>query len=311
MKIFDQFNSKNSHNLFGMKADFELLKKLYEKDKLPRVLMLSGKKGIGKSTLINHLMYFIFDRKNYNEKKNEFKINSLFHQSFLNDIFENIIYLTGNFYRNIKIEDIRKLKRKILQTSLINKPRFIIMDDVEVFNNNSLNALLKFIEEPNKNNYFLLINNETQPLIETIKSRCLEIKIILNENERIEIINSLINKFKFDSLLNAKQSQLSPGFFLLFNLFLAENNISLKENYIINLTLLLDLYKKNKNSLIIALILFLTDNYFKEKSVKNPIEKEKIFNQKLFILENINKYFLYNINQNSLINAVSNKINDE
>ena len=40
------------------------------------------------------------------------------------------------------------------------------MDDVEVFNNNSLNALLKLIEEPNKNNYFLLINNETQPLIE-------------------------------------------------------------------------------------------------------------------------------------------------
>ena len=156
-----------------------------------------------------------------------------------------------------------------------------------------------------------MINNETQPLIETIKSRCLEIKIILNENERIEIINSLIKKFKFDSIFNAKQSQLSPGFFLLFNLFLAENNISLKENYIINLKLLLDLYKKNKNSIIIKLILFLTDNYFKEKSVKNSVEKEKIFNQKIFILENINKYFLYNINQNSLINAVSNKINDE
>ena len=27
-------------------------------------------------------------------------------------------------------------------------PRFIILDDVELFNNNSLNALLKMIEEP-------------------------------------------------------------------------------------------------------------------------------------------------------------------
>ena len=30
--------------------------------------MLSGKKGSGKSTLINHLMYYIFDKENYNEK---------------------------------------------------------------------------------------------------------------------------------------------------------------------------------------------------------------------------------------------------
>ena len=181
---------------------------------------------------------------------------------------------------------------------------------MEVFNNNSLNALLKIIEEPNKNNYFLLINNKTQPLIETIKSRCLEVKIILNENERIEIIKSLIDKFEFETLLNIEQSQLTPGF-LLFNLFLIENKISLKENYITNLKILLDLYKKNKNSLIIELILFLTDNYFQDKCNKNLIDKEKIFDQKRFIFENINKYFIYNINQNSLINAVSSKINNE
>ena len=36
----------------------------------------------------------------------------------------------------------------------MNKPRFIIFDDVELFNNNSLNALLKIIEEPSKNNFF-------------------------------------------------------------------------------------------------------------------------------------------------------------
>ena len=140
-----------------MKEDFELLKNLYKKDSFPKVLMLSGKKGTGKSTLINHLMFFIFDRENYDEKKNEFKINTSFYQSFLNDIFENIIYLPGTFYRNIKIEDIRRLKQKILQTTIINKPRFIILDDVEVFNNNSLNALLKVIEEPSEKNYFLLI----------------------------------------------------------------------------------------------------------------------------------------------------------
>ena len=31
-----------------------------------------------------------------------------------------------------------------------------------------LNALLKIIEEPSKNNYFILINNKSKPLIETL-----------------------------------------------------------------------------------------------------------------------------------------------
>ena len=60
---------------------------------------------------------------------------------------------------------------------------------------NSLNALLKIIEEPGKNNYFFLINNKSKPLLETIKSRSLEIKIVLNEKKRIEIINHLIDFF--------------------------------------------------------------------------------------------------------------------
>ena len=49
---------------------------------------------------------------------------------------------------------------------------------------------LKIIEEPTKNNYFIFINNKTKPILETIKSRSLELKIILNkiiiEQQRLE-----------------------------------------------------------------------------------------------------------------------------
>ena len=34
------------------------------------------------------------------------------------------------------------------------------MDDIEMFSTNSLNALLKLIEEPTKLNYFIFINNK-------------------------------------------------------------------------------------------------------------------------------------------------------
>ena len=63
------FDSKNSLNLFGLEEEFNFLSSLYIKRKLPKVLMLTGAKGIGKSTLINHFLFSIFDEKNYDKKK--------------------------------------------------------------------------------------------------------------------------------------------------------------------------------------------------------------------------------------------------
>ena len=305
------FNSKKSLNLYGLSENFNLLKNLYIKNILPKVLMLSGKKGSGKSTLVNHLMFFIFDQKNYDEKNSKLLNKSDFYNQFLNNIFENIIYLSGSDLNNNKIEDIRNLKKKIFQTSISNKPRFIILDDVELFNNNSLNALLKPIEEPSKNNYFILINNQTKALLETIKSRSLEIKIILDNKKKTQIIKSLINNFDLNLSLNQDYLSITPGHFLKFNFLFNENKISLNDDFLKNLMIILNLYKKNKDVMYIDLILFLTNFHFNSLKSNNVTSREKIIEHKKFVFENINKFFLYNLNQNALINAINNKIINE
>jgi DNA polymerase-3 subunit delta' len=304
------FDPKNSSALLGFFDNFEFLKTLYQKQKLPKVLMLSGTKGSGKATLTNHLLHFIFDNKNYNEKRYEYNLNSIFHNQFLNNIFSNIIYLSGSNFKNLKIEDIRILKKKILQTSISSMPRFIIFDDVELFNNNSLNALLKIVEEPSKNNYFILINNKSKPLIDTIKSRCLDIKIILNEKMRIDVIESLVQKYKIKLILDIKDSQLSPGNFIKFNFILKENNILPSQDFLENLKILLNLYKKNKEIILIDMILFLTNRYFNIIKNKNLLTNDKIIENKNFVFKNINNFFLYNLNQRALLNAINNKLND-
>ena len=148
------FNPKNSVNLYGLQKNFLFLSSLYSNKRLPKVLMLSGAKGSGKSTLINHFLFSIFDEKNYDNKKFNLLNDSIFYNQFIGNIFQNIIYLKGSEFKGIKIDDIRNLKSKILQTTIIKKDRFIILDDIELFNINSLNTLLKIIEEPSKNNYF-------------------------------------------------------------------------------------------------------------------------------------------------------------
>jgi energy-coupling factor transporter ATP-binding protein EcfA2 len=305
------FDSKNSQSLFGHQENFNFISNLYFKKKLPKVLMFSGNKGSGKATLINHFLYSIFDVENYNVKKLKSSDNSFFLNQFRNNIFPNIIRVTGADFKSVKIDDIRNLKKKFLQSTFSDKERFIIFDDIELFNNNSLNALLKTIEEPSKKNYFFLINNKSKPLLETIKSRALEIKIILSEGKRLEIIEKLVQSFKLQLILDPETSQLSPGNFIKYNYICEEYGILPKNDFVENLTLLLNLYKKNKDILFINLAIFIADYYFKDIKNKNLFKNDKIFEIKNYVFDNLNNFIVFNINQNSLINAISKKLNYE
>ena len=305
------FNTKNSLNLFYLRENFKFLSELYLKKNLPKILMFSGNKGSGKSTLINHFLYSIFDVENYDKETFSISENSKFLSQFQNNIFSNIMYINGEDYKSVRIEDIRHLKKKILQSTISNRERFIIFDDIELFNQNSLNALLKIIEEPSKKNYFFLINNKSKPLIKTIKSRTLEIKIILNEKQRLKIIEKLINFHKLDLILDPKSSQLSPGNFIKFNFICQEYDILPTNNFKDNLSFLLDLYKKKKDILIINLLFYIVDQYLKNIKSKNLLKDDKIFEIKNYILDNLNNFILYNINQNSLINAINEKLSHE
>jgi DNA polymerase-3 subunit delta' len=305
------FNSKNSLNLFGLEADLNFLSSLYSKKKLPKVLMFTGDKGSGKQTLVNHFLYSIFDSNNYNKKSFALNGTSSFLKQFKNNVFSNIIYINGSDFKSVKVDDIRELKKKMFQSTILDHDRFIILNDIEIFNKNSLNALLKIIEEPTKNNYFFLINNKSKPILETIKSRSLEIKIILNEGQRIKIIKNLLITFNQEQVLDPKTSQLSPGNFVRFNYLCHEYKIDILNKLKENLPILLNLYKKNKDILFINFAFFVVDYYFNYLSKKKALRNDKIYEIKNFIFDNLNKFILYNINQSSLLNAMNEKLNYE
>jgi len=310
MNINEYNDPKKSLVLFGLENKLDFLIKLYNSKKLPRVLMISGKKGIGKFTLINHFLNYIYDKDHYDLKNKSINSQTQFYKQYLNSIFSDIIYLSGDNFKNVKIDDIRDLKSKILKTNISEKERFIILDDIELFNANSLNALLKIIEEPTSKNYFVLINNKTKPLMETIYSRSLEIKILLSNETRIKVIESLIKKNDLEVFIDFNSSNLTPGNFLSFNKICEENKINVDEDFLQNLKILLNSYKKNKNINLINMILFLTDYHFYNLKEKKNDNIEKIIEDKSFVISNINKFIAYNLNQNSLINAISNKLSN-
>ena len=122
VNIFLEVNRKSkSLVLFGLDNKLDFLIKLYNSKKFPRVLMITGKKGVGKFTLINHFLNYIYDKDNYDLKNKLINSETQFYKQYLNSIFSDIIYLPGDNFKNVKIDDIRDLKSKILKTSILQK----------------------------------------------------------------------------------------------------------------------------------------------------------------------------------------------
>ncbi len=311
MNLTDFFNPKKTLKLFGLDNEFNFLKNLLLKEKLPKVLLLSGKKGSGKYTLVNHLMFFFFDKKNYDLNSRQIIDKNFIYHQLLENTFPNIIYLNGLDYKNAKIENIRELKNQLLKSPLSDNKRFVIFDDVECFNKNSLNALLKIIEEPSVKNYFILINNNSKPLLETIKSRCLEIKIILSSKKKDIIKSSLFDYFNQKMIFNNNSLDISPGNFLKFNYIITQHDIRLENGYIVNLGIILDLFKKKKDPNYRDLLLFLTEYYFSSIKFKKMNDYHDVIEKRTYIIKNINDFFLYNMNQKTLINSIESTLLNE
>ncbi len=296
-----------SSKLFGHDKYFNDLIKLYKINKFPKSLMLSGNKGIGKFTLVKHFLNYFLDKNNYYLEKKEIMRSSNFSNFFFNETLPNIVYLNASEAK-VKIDNIRILKDKINKSTINSLSRFVILDDIELFNLNSLNALLKIIEEPTKLNYFIFINNQKKPILETIKSRCSEIKIFLNERERILIIESLINDKNLTPVIDYKKNKISPGKFINFNNICLDQEINPQEISINDINNLFLLYNKEKKIIYIDLAKYLIEEFFSSKQRFNEKQFNDLIKIKIKIFKLINDYIIFNINQKSLLNTITEDI---
>ncbi len=292
-----------STKLIGLDNYFDELINLYKSKNFPKALLLSGQKGLGKFTLINHFLNYIFAKSNYNYDKKEIDIESSIYKKTLSNSFQNILYLKNDGINRLKINDIRSLKSLLLKTNIDEGPRFIILDDVENINLNSSNALLKIIEEPSINNFFILIDNKQEDLIQTIASRCIKMRIFIKNSNRKKIISYLNEKNKLKNVLYYENTNLSPGLYLRYNLICIENDISDNDNFHSKIDKLLKLYKKNKDKIFISLLIFIIDNYFYKLSI-NSNTYFAINKKKIETINCIKNFVKYNLSLASVQNSI-------
>ena len=297
-------------NLFEHKEIFNQLCKLCKKDTLPNKILLSGEKGIGKSTLAYHLINFVLSKNEeypYDYENNKINPDNKSYKLILNKSNPNF-YLIDVLEekKNIDINQIRELIINLNKSSFNNKKRFVLIDNIELLNLNSINALLKILEEPNENINFILINNNKR-VLPTLKSRCLNFKVFLTKDQSIRIVNQLLNN-DINTIINNKlfDYYVTPG--KLFKLIRLSEEYDLDlVNFDLNTTLTNiiknKIYKKDKS--IIGIIYSFIELYFRNNI---SIENISLLKSYHYFLEKINNTRTYNLDEETLFMEFEDKI---
>ncbi|MBN1783906.1 MAG: AAA family ATPase [Alphaproteobacteria bacterium] len=148
----------------------------YQAGRLPHAMLFHGASGVGKETFAYRLSRFILSEQS---KDMAVDLSVLPEDPIVHQIVENNCLTFYNIGPDpekktpiIDVAQIRNLKQKLYKTVEKNQARVILIHPADAMNTAAANALLKVLEEPPKNTYFILVAGALDALLPTIRSRC-------------------------------------------------------------------------------------------------------------------------------------------
>ena len=302
----------NQTKLYGLEKYFTELVNFYKNGNYPNKILFSGQKGIGKSTLAFHFINYVLtinDEKKYDIESYQINSESSEFKTINNKSNTNLITIDVNEdKKSIDINQIRELIINLNKSSFNKKPRFVLIDNIELLNINSINALLKILEEPNENINFILIHNNRK-ILSTLLSRCINFKISLSNNDYLKISNQLLN----NDLNNLVSKELinyyfTPGEIYQLVQFSSENGYDLSNIDLKNfLKILINDTHYKKNNFINNMMYSLMEFYFRKLNQSFS----KLLNEKYsYFIKRISDTKTYNLDKESLFMEFNEEILD-
>lgn len=168
--MIDPYQSPKSQiNAIGHSNAYASLKKAYEGRKLHHALLLAGPKGIGKATLAWQLIKALFSE---NWEVGSVEQSSPDLELIKSGGHPDLFVLETGDGKKISAQDVRELNSFVSKTPIYAKRKVVLIDSLDDLNHFGLNALLKSLEEPAGEVYFILICHEVGKLLPTVRSRC-------------------------------------------------------------------------------------------------------------------------------------------
>ena len=312
---------RSNYSVKGHKENISFLTNSFFKNSLHHAYIFSGDKGVGKATFA-----YAFSRKLLsNDKSKDFddfnndKVNKLIEANSHPDLLV-IEPEENNKNSFISVEQIRKCSHFFSQTSSMNKWRICILDAIDFMDVSSTNTILKILEEPPSNCLFLIISHNIGMVLDTIKSRCLELRfqnlsdeimidrikllkpgILKNELDNL-IINSNGSFGRLENLLHSDSLKISNVISDIFEKGELSESIYDFSNFILQ-----DGMGINKFDIFIETLNFKLNSFIKEKAIYNPnfiTNNNKIFSIRDSILDLISQERVYKLNKKQTILSI-------
>ena len=150
--LYRKYRSRSLDEVLGQDHVTSILRRALERGKIAHAYLLTGPRGVGKTSVarilareINHLPY--------------------------NDDASNLDIIEIDAASNNGVDDIRALREKA-QVAPVSAPKKVyIIDEVHMLSKSAFNALLKTLEEPPEHVVFILATTDADKLPATILSR--------------------------------------------------------------------------------------------------------------------------------------------
>ena len=222
-------------------------------------------------------------------------------------------------HKNIPIEKIREFKNEAKYAPNEAKNRFFIIDECEYFSREAANSFLKLLEEPPKDLMIILITNDRNALLDTIRSRCQPVFFPAFNDEQIQTI---VNKYQpvdvdIVSIIKIAQNNLLKVFTLIASdsdekrEYVLKYLRALAANQMLDLADVIDFLcqKRDKNYIIDfldLLILWIRDAFYSQLMDENCEYINVDFKEPI---EKFSNYYKH-VNMDAIIELVETAIRD-
>lgn len=153
--------------LLGHTAQQKSLERLIKSGKLPTTVLFSGVAGIGKSLVARRLAASILCNSGRFGGCGDCEYCSLLQAGTHPDFF-----FIDCAHKDCDLEHLRGLLYSLNLKSFFGKNRVVVLKDADEMGIQAANLLLKSLEEPRPNTYFILVATHRGSLPQTLVSRC-------------------------------------------------------------------------------------------------------------------------------------------
>ncbi len=154
--LYRTYRSKSFDEIIGQDHIVTTLINSIKNESIAHAYLLSGPRGVGKTSVARILAYAVNEIEYGGEATNL-------------DIIEI------DAASNRRIDEIREIRDKVAIAPVAGKYKVYIIDEVHMLTREAFNALLKTLEEPPAHVIFILATTESHKVPETILSRCIKL----------------------------------------------------------------------------------------------------------------------------------------